>query len=171
MEERSAFYIANARWSMHKKYSFFFLAASVLGLGKARFAPGTAASLFAGVPCFLAVGYSSWVFQLYVAAFLFAFGCWVSGKWEQELGKTDPGEVVIDELCGFLIAMIGHPVSFASILAGFAFFRLFDIWKPWPLRDFQDKLGGGLAIMADDVGAGVYANILGIIVLSLLNAW
>lgn len=154
---------------MTTKRSIHFWAASVLGLGTFPVAPGTAASLVAGVPCFLAVGHFSWVFQLYVAAFLFAAGCWVSGKREKELATTDPGEIVIDELCGFLIGMIGHPVSFVSILAGFVFFRLFDIWKPWPLRDFQDRLGGGLAIMADDVGAGVYANMAGFMVLMLLH--
>jgi phosphatidylglycerophosphatase A len=149
-----------------EKHSLNFWVASVLGLGKAPWAPGTVATLCAGVPCFLLVGHFSIVFQLLAAAIVFAAGWYTSEKTEQELNKTDPSEIVIDELCGFLIAMLGHPVTFASILAGFAFFRLFDIWKPWPLRTLEQKLAGGLGVMMDDVGAGVYANLAGILVLT-----
>jgi phosphatidylglycerophosphatase A len=150
-----------------EKYSLNFWAASVLGLGKAPWAPGTMASLFAGVPCFLVAGYFSSLFQLLVVGIIFAIGWYASEKTEQELNKVDPSEIVIDELCGFLIAMLGHPVTFISILAGFVFFRLFDIWKPWPLRVFEQKLGGGLGVMMDDVGAGIYANLAGMLVLAL----
>lgn len=152
---------------MSKRYSFHVTAATIFGLGKARFAPGTVATLAAGVPCFLAVGHLTWTLQALLAAALLAGGCHASGKAELELGKIDASEIVIDELCGFFIAMIGHPVTFWSILTGFALFRLFDIWKPWPLRLFQDRLGGGLAVMMDDVGAGIYANLLGLIILNL----
>jgi phosphatidylglycerophosphatase A len=150
-----------------EKHSLNFWLATVLGLGKAPFAPGTVASFFAGIPFFLAVGSFSLFVQLLAAGIVFAAGWYTSDKTEQELGKTDPSEIVIDELCGFLIAMLGHPVTFGSILAGFVFFRLFDIWKPWPLRTLERKLRGGLGVMADDVGAGIYANLAGLIVSAL----
>jgi phosphatidylglycerophosphatase A len=149
-----------------EKHSLNFWVASVLGLGKAPLASGTVASLVAGIPCFLAVGYFQSGFQLLVAGVVFAAGWYTSEKTELELRKTDPSEIVIDELCGFLIAMLGHPVTFASILTGFAFFRLFDIWKPWPLRALEQKLRGGLGVMMDDVGAGIYANVAGLVVLA-----
>jgi phosphatidylglycerophosphatase A len=147
-------------------HSFHFRVATVLGMGKAPFAPGTVATFFAGIPCFLASGNFSLLFQLLVVIVVFVAGWYSSEKTERELKRTDPSEIVIDELCGFLVAMLGHPVSLASILTGFVFFRIFDIWKPWPLRAFEQKLGGGLAVMADDVGAGIYANIAGLIVLA-----
>ncbi len=149
-----------------KKYSFYVCAATIFGLGNSPFAPGTVATLVAGVPFFLVAGHLSWIAQTLVAATVLAVGCIASGRAELELGKTDAQQIVIDELCGFLIAMIGHPVTFPSILAGFALFRLFDIWKPWPLRFMQDNLGGGLAVMMDDVGAGIYANVLGLVILN-----
>lgn len=154
---------------MSRNRSFHFLLASVFGLGKAPAAPGTVATLVAGVPCFIAVGHFPWQIQLAFAVILFLAGWYVSGKAEQELGRTDPGEVVVDELCGYLVAMIGHAVSFPSVTAGFLLFRLFDIWKPWPIRSVERKLTGGVSIMLDDVLAGIYANFLGIIALKMLN--
>ena len=149
--------------------SFHFLLASLFGLGKVPPAPGTIATLVAGVPCFIAVGRFPWQIQLAFAGILLGAGWYVSGKTELELGKSDPGEVVIDELCGYLVAMIGHTVSFSSITAGFLFFRLFDIWKPWPIRSVERNLTGGAAIMLDDLLAGIYANFLGLIALKVLN--
>jgi phosphatidylglycerophosphatase A len=157
------------RERMQKGHSISFWLASIFGLGKVSAAPGTVATLIAGIPCFLAVGHFAWQIQLTFAGALFWIGCGLSGKTERELGRTDPGEVVIDELCGYLVAMTGHAVSFASILTGFLLFRLFDIWKPWPIRSVESKLTGGAAIMLDDVLAGICANVLGLVVLKLLS--
>jgi len=154
---------------MQKDHSIYWRLSSVFGLGTVPMAPGTVATLIAGIPCFLAVGHFAWQIQLTFAGALFWIGCGLSGKTERELGRTDPGEVVIDELCGYLVAMTGHAVSFMSILTGFLLFRLFDIWKPWPIRSVESKLTGGIAIMLDDVLAGIYANVLGLVVLKLLS--
>ncbi len=155
---------------MQKDHSIYCLLASVFGLGTIPVAPGTAATLVAGIPCFLLAGRFPWQIQLAFAATVFWAGWVLSGKTELELGRTDPGEVVIDELCGYLVAMAGHPVSFPSILTGFLLFRLFDIWKPWPIRLVESKLTGGAAIMLDDVLAGIYANVLGLAVLKLMSS-
>lgn len=144
-----------------------FRVATVLGLGLAPWAPGTVATIFSGIPCFLLVGHLSWVWQTIFALLVFRIGWVTSDRVERELGRPDPREAVIDELCGYLVAMIGHPVTFASIAAGAFFFRLFDIWKPWPLRWLDKNVPGGFGIMLDDVGAGIYANIAGLIVLKL----
>ena len=154
---------------MQEGHSIHFRLASVFGLGKAPAAPGTVATLIAGVPCFLAVGHFSWQMQLAFSIVVFGIGWYVSGKTQGELGRTDPGEVVIDEVCGYLVAMTGHAVSFVSILSGFLLFRLFDIWKPWPIRSIEKKLAGGAGIMLDDVLAGIYANVLGFILLKLVS--
>jgi phosphatidylglycerophosphatase A len=144
--------------------------ATVFGLGRVKKAPGTAATLFAGIPCVLAVGSFSWHVQLVFAGVLFGAGWYVSEKAERLLGREDPGEIVIDEVCGYLVAMIGRPMSFLSILTGFLLFRVFDIWKPWPIRFFEKKLTGGVSIMVDDVLAGIIANLLGYVISDLLGA-
>ena len=156
---------------MQRDHTIYYRLATVLGLGKAPVAPGTVATLIAGIPCFLAAGCFPWQFQLILAGALFWIGWVASGKTERELGRTDPGEVVIDEVCGYLVAMTGHAVSFPSILTGFLLFRLFDIWKPWPIRSVETKLTGGAAIMLDDVLAGICANVLGLMVLKLGSLW
>ena len=152
---------------MRKNHSINFWLASLFGLGKAPVAPGTVASLIAGVPCFLVAGRFSWQVQLALFAIVTMTGWYVSENAERELGRSDPSEIVIDELCGYLVAMAGHPLSFASILTGFLLFRLFDIWKPWPIRLVDRRLPGGIGIMADDILAGIFANVLGLILLKL----
>jgi len=77
----------------------------------------------------------------------------------RESGREDPGFVVIDEVAGQMIALIGAPLSWNYLLAGFILFRSFDILKPFPLRRLE-KLPGGTGIIMDDVGAGLYALVL-----------
>src|SRR5262249_55341636 len=77
----------------------------------------------------------------------------------RESGVKDPGFVVIDEVAGQMITLIGVPVHWKYLLAGFILFRSFDIVKPFPLRRLE-KLPGGAGIMLDDVGAGLYALVL-----------
>lgn len=152
---------------MQETSSIYSRLASIFWLGKAPVAPGTVATLVAGVPCFLLLGHLSWQIQAAIAFALFLAGSYLSREAEKELGAIDPQEIVIDELCGYLAAMVGHPVSFLSILTGFLLFRTFDIWKPWPIRLVEKKLTGGIAVMLDDVLAGICANILGLIILKL----
>ena len=94
-----------------------------------------------------------------LAAFCLA-GIWVSGHSIPLLGSSDPSEAVVDEVMGQLITFCFIPfgLSWPFILAGFLLFRLFDIWKPYPIDDLQ-VLPGGLGICADDIVAGVYAGI------------
>jgi phosphatidylglycerophosphatase A len=77
----------------------------------------------------------------------------------RESGREDPGFVVIDEVAGQMIALIGVPVSWNYLIAGLILFRIFDITKPFPLRRLEN-LPDGTGIMMDDVGAGLYALLL-----------
>ena len=88
-------------------------------------------------------------------------GTWAATRAEKLLGKKDPGAVVVDEVAGQLIAFLFVPwrASLWAVVAGFVAFRLFDIWKPYPVRRLEG-LGGGLGIMADDMLAGFYAAAL-----------
>ena len=87
-------------------------------------------------------------------------GIWASGRSIPVLGNSDPSEAVVDEVMGQLITFLFIPftLSWPFILAGFLLFRLFDIWKPYPINDLQ-ILPGGIGICADDILAGVYAGI------------
>jgi phosphatidylglycerophosphatase A len=85
-------------------------------------------------------------------------GVWAASRAEKLLGRKDPGAVVIDEVAGQLITFAFVPFKSGAwvVVAGFALFRLFDIWKPYPVRRLE-ALESGLGIMADDVLAGFYA--------------
>jgi len=83
----------------------------------------------------------------------------VSTVVARESGRKDPGFVVIDEVAGQMISLIGVPLDWKYLLAGFILFRSFDIVKPFPLRRLE-ALPGGTGIMMDDVGAGLYALVL-----------
>jgi phosphatidylglycerophosphatase A len=78
-------------------------------------------------------------------------------------GKKDPQHVVIDEVAGQLITLVAAPLHWKPMLAGLILFRVFDMWKPVPVRNLE-KLPEGTGIMMDDVAAGVY----GLIVMQLL---
>jgi phosphatidylglycerophosphatase A len=82
---------------------------------------------------------------------------------EQESGREDPAHVVIDEVAGQWVALIACPVEMGHAVLAFALFRLFDIVKPWPARQLE-RLHGGLGIMMDDVAAGLYALLAGLVV-------
>jgi phosphatidylglycerophosphatase A len=88
-------------------------------------------------------------------------GTWAATRAEKLLGKKDPGAVVVDEVAGQLVTFLFVPwlAGGWTVFAGFVAFRVFDIWKPYPVRRLEG-LGGGLGIMADDLLAGFYAAAL-----------
>ena len=89
---------------------------------------------------------------------LFTLGGLAATRAEIILGRKDPGEIVIDELVGvWLVLLPFAQAGFGLVLAAFAFFRLFDIWKPWPVRRAEYWLDDGFGVMADDVVAGLWA--------------
>jgi phosphatidylglycerophosphatase A len=140
--------------------SFSLFIAQLGGLGKAPFAPGTVATIVAGIPSAILLSLVGESWALLLLVLLFIAGCYVADAAETELKKTDPGEVVIDELVGFLITMFGFPISLETLVLGVVSFRLFDIWKPWPINILDTKLKGGVGVIMDDVAAGVLAHAL-----------
>lgn len=85
---------------------------------------------------------------------------WASTRTARLLNTDDPGIVVIDEVLGQWLTLLGAAtLNWKTFLAGFLFFRLFDIWKPWPIRRLEN-LPEGTGIVVDDLGAGVYAALL-----------
>lgn len=88
---------------------------------------------------------------------LFIVGSWSGSVAEQHFGKTDPGQVVVDEVMGMLITLFMNPVGWKGALAAFLLFRVADIVKPFPANRLE-KLHGGVGVMADDAMAALYAN-------------
>ena len=84
-------------------------------------------------------------------------GIWLCGKAARDLGVHDHPGIVWDEVAGYLVTMLAAPTGWLWIVAGFLLFRLFDIWKPWPIGWLDRRVGGGLGIMLDDLVAGGFA--------------
>ena len=122
-------------------------------------APGTIGSLAALPICYL-VGSLGSVPGLVTIVGLIIFATWIAHGAEKIVGRKDPGQVVIDEVCGMAVAFWGVPFTPFSVIGGFALFRLFDIIKPFPIRWFDKRVRGGLGIVLDDVIAGIFTNIL-----------
>lgn len=126
------------------------------GTGLAPVAPGTFGTLLAIPLWFLLQGLPLAAYLL-VLAILFFAGAWVAGRTARALGRHDHGAIVIDEVLGFLVTMTAAPQGWVWVLAGFLLFRLFDIWKPWPISWADRRVHGGIGIMLDDLLAGVWA--------------
>lgn len=132
--------------------------ATGLGSGYAPFAPGTAGSLV-GLLLFLPLAGLGLAQQLAATAAITLLGVLAAGRVARVVGRKDPGLVVVDEVAGQWITLLALPVTPLTALAGFLLFRAMDIAKPWPARALE-RLPGGIGIMADDVAAGLYAQLL-----------
>lgn len=128
------------------------------GSGLAPFAPGTFGTLMA-IPLYLLLQTLSLPLYLVVLAIVCVVGIWICDKSSELLGVHDHSGIVWDEFAGFFVTMIAAPTGWLWIVIGFALFRLFDIWKPWPISVLDKKVEGGLGIMIDDIVAGIYALI------------
>lgn len=125
------------------------------GAGKIPFAPGTFGTL-AAVPIYLLLRETGLLFYAVVTIALFGIGVWCCSETERDFGTKDMSAIVWDEIVGFLVAMFAVPAGWGWLAAGFLLFRLFDIWKPYPIRRLE-RMPGGFGVMIDDVLAGVYA--------------
>lgn len=131
------------------------LLASWGGLGYSPLASGTVGTLGA-IPLYLLL--ARLPLPLYLAAVVVAIplSSWVAGRAEALFGEHDSGKIVIDEVVGYLVTMIAIPPTWPNVLAGFLLFRLFDIVKIPPARNFDQQLKNGWGVVLDDVAAGVY---------------
>jgi phosphatidylglycerophosphatase A len=130
---------------------------SVFGIGYLPFAPGTFASLAAALVYFFFPAIQNLQLLLPLIVLSIVFGVWSGGAMEEECGQ-DPSSAVIDEVAGQWIALAALPGRPLVVLSAFILFRVFDILKPGPVDRVQ-RLPGGWGIMADDVLAGILANL------------
>ncbi len=130
-----------------------------LGTGLAPKAPGTFGSLFG-------VAIAWWTLPLglelriVVAIALISSGFWICGESARRMGVHDHPGIVWDEIAAMYLVLLVAPPGITAWALGFGLFRLFDIWKPWPIRDLDHRLGGGAGIMLDDLVAALYTAVL-----------
>ena len=155
---------------VRRKIDLIFLIATWFGCGLSPFAPGTAGSLAAlliAIALHVYGGFGRVTF-LVLSLILLAPGIWMAGIVARRENRTDPHIVVVDEVIGQWITLAGaSTLNWKSWIAAFFFFRLLDVWKPTPARQFE-ALPGGLGIVADDVMAGIYGA-LAIVLLDRLH--
>lgn len=133
------------------------LLATALGAGYSPIVPGTAGSLV-GVVTYWALSGLSPLVQVAATLALFGLGIAASSRTALLVGRKDPGIVVVDEVVGQWTTFLFLPFGPWTAGLGFVLFRIMDVFKPWPARDLE-SLPGGLGIMADDLMAGIYANL------------
>ena len=143
------------------------LIATLFGIGHLRPAPGTWGSL-AGAILFVSMLHVPllqpvWVQMAALTTVIAVLGIWAAGAYGLRTGQADAPEVVIDEVAGqwislFPVVLLSSSLpGWAETLTGFTLFRLFDIWKPGPIRWVDTHVHGGVGVMLDDVGAGLVA--------------
>ena len=139
--------------------TFIKMTATGFGSGYAPVAPGTAGTLI-GIPLYLVFSAMPWPLWLITVAAFTCLAWYASEEGEKLFGRKDAPCIVIDEIAGLQWTLFLIEPTVWHVVLGFFLFRLFDIVKPFPARLFQDRLPGGLGVVADDLAAGVYANLL-----------
>jgi phosphatidylglycerophosphatase A len=129
--------------------------ATWFGTGLVPVAPGTFGTL-ATVPLVSGLNQLGTIYKALGLAIIIAGAIWASGQYQALTGRADPREVVIDEVAGFSLTMLLLPFSWMTLGLGFAFFRLFDILKPYPMKKLEG-LRGGVGIVIDDLVAAIYS--------------
>ena len=135
------------------------LVATLGGIGLSPTAPGTLGSLAALPFAWIILRYGGSAWLLAAAAILFVLGGWAASRVSVGYGK-DPRIVVVDEAVGQWLTLIVAPLDPVDYVAGFILFRVFDIWKPFPIGWVDQNIGGGFGTMIDDVLAAIYAALV-----------
>jgi phosphatidylglycerophosphatase A len=139
-------------------------------VGYAPVAPGTFGSAVGLVIYYLVRRQGSTMVELATIGVILLVGLWAATEAEHHFGGIDPGPVVIDEVIGMLITLALIPVTVAGAVTGFLIFRVLDVVKPWPARRLE-HLPGGFGIVLDDVMAGVYGNLIMMVLVRVLPGW
>jgi phosphatidylglycerophosphatase A len=126
------------------------------GAGRMPVAPGTFGTLVA-IPVYLLLVSVPPLVYAGIVLGLFALGVWLCHATEQDLRVHDHPGIVWDEIVGYLITMFMAPAGWVWIVVGFFLFRLFDIWKPFPIRQLEHRIQGGFGNMLDDALACLYS--------------
>jgi len=151
---------------MINKFNLLFV--TVFNVGKIKFAPGTFASLFTCLFFLFLINFLNFTSLLFFTLLIFLYSLFAINNAFEFFDSKDPPEIVIDEVVGQMLPLLTIPI-FETLypapkeiycIAAFLVFRLFDIWKPFPMNYIDKNIKGGLGIMLDDILAGVYASII-----------
>ena len=126
------------------------------GSGLAPKAPGTFGTLV-GLPLFWLISNYGLNLQLLIITALFLIGIYFCDATSKALGVSDHGSIVWDEIVAMMLVLTFAPKNWAGWIVAFVLFRLFDIWKPFPIRQFDATLKNGFGVMFDDLLAALYA--------------
>ncbi len=142
---------------MHRKIILFFATAG--GLGYIKKGSGTFGTLLA-ILLYVAVYKLPLLSSCLFLITFILFSIWVSSQAENCFKEKDSSKIVIDEVAGYLVTMFAIPFDWLWVAVGFALFRLFDIWKPFPISWIERNTKGGFGVVIDDVAAGLVANVV-----------
>ena len=160
---------------MIKKFNLFFL--TLLNIGKIKYAPGTIASLLTCLLFLFLINIFNISILLFCTFIIFCYSFIAINNSFEVFNEEDPQEIVIDEVVGQMLPLLAIPIyetlyplpKIYYCVAAFLLFRLFDIWKPYPINHIDNNVAGVLGIMLDDIFAGIYTIIILIIVLFFLG--
>ena len=155
---------------MIKKFNLFFITFCMLG--KIKFAPGTFASFIACILFFILINIFSFLIVFFIIIIIFFYSFIALNNSFDDFKSDDPQEIVIDEVVGQVLPLLAIPIYetlyplpvIYYYVSAFILFRLFDIWKPYPINYVDNNIKGSLGIMLDDIFAAIYS----IVVLSLV---
>ena len=155
---------------MIKKFNLFFL--TFFFIGKIKYAPGTIASFFACILFLLLINTFNFTVVFFITLIIFIYSFFALNNSFNEFRSEDPQEIVIDEVVGQMLVLLAIPIyetlyplpAIYYYFGSLFLFRLFDIWKPYPVNYVDDNVSGPLGIMLDDIIASIYSIlVLGII--------
>lgn len=128
-------------------------------VGGLPFAPGTFGSVI-GLPIAYLLCRLNLLLSVAIVIVFILTAMKIASAAEKIFNRKDPGNIVIDEIVGLTVSLIGLPFNLKTAIAGFILFRVFDIFKPFPIRILERRIGGGTGVVLDDVLAGIYANLI-----------
>lgn len=135
------------------------LSATLFGVGRIKFMPGTWGTLVT-LPLVFALSQFGPMAYMMATVVFSIYAIFASEAYESEAQKHDSSEIVIDEAAGILVTMAWMPQTWQAYLAGFLLFRFLDILKPFPISFVDKRVGRGLGVVADDLLAGIIANVI-----------
>lgn len=135
------------------------LIATGFGSGRLSPAPGTWGSLAALIVA-IPLATQGWFFILAALIAALIIGWWATTQFQEKSGTHDAGMIVVDEWIGLWLALLFAPVNLAAFVITFALFRLFDAWKPWPIRWLDKKIPGTAGVIVDDIAAGLVSGLI-----------
>ena len=141
-------------------------------IGKIKYAPGTIASFFTCFLFLLLINYFNFFIVFLITLIIFSYSFFAINNSFNEFKSEDPQEIVVDEVVGQMLTLLAIPIYetlyplpiIYYLIAAFLFFRIFDIWKPYPINYVDNNIGGSFGIMLDDIIASIYS----ILILSLI---